>query len=158
MAIERKEKKVFEKIKYDTTGVDGNAYFILGFTQNLIKKIGLDDDDILNKMKAKDYTHLLQVFNYYFGDFVDLLLTDEEYNKWDDLYFKKFDFYANKLTKEKNMKIKIENNHRLDKSYGSSDDNPTVIGKKIKNRKIIVPNEIEDIEEKTTNQVKVKIK
>lgn len=72
MAI--KEKKLLDKgrIEIDLTGPEGNAYFLLSTAKNFAEQIGLDSNEVLNEMKTGDYENLIEVFDSYFGDFVDL--------------------------------------------------------------------------------------
>jgi hypothetical protein len=60
------------KIKVDLTGEQGNAYYLLGLADLLCKQLDLDADKIQDEMMDSDYENLIQVFNKYFGDLVDL--------------------------------------------------------------------------------------
>lgn len=70
MAIIKKDTT--KKIVIDLTGPDGNAFSLLGRVSELSKHLGLDAKVISGEMKAGDYENLIQVFDKYFGDFVDL--------------------------------------------------------------------------------------
>jgi hypothetical protein len=59
-------------IEIDLSGPQGNAFFLLGTAKNLAKQLELDGAEIQAKMMAGDYENLLEVFDFYFGDFVIL--------------------------------------------------------------------------------------
>jgi len=73
MAILKKEDQKPVKLQIDLTGPQGNAYFLLGQVNKFAKQLGLDENKIQEEMKASDYENLIQVFDKYFGDFVDLI-------------------------------------------------------------------------------------
>ena len=70
--------KVNRKREIDLTGPDGNAYFILGTAQSLCRQLKevdserYDNKRIQSEMMSGDYENLIQVFDSYFGDYVDL--------------------------------------------------------------------------------------
>ena len=66
------EKPKQTGITIDLTGPQGNAFFLLGTAKNLAKQLELDGAEIKAKMMAGDYENLLEVFDFYFGDFVIL--------------------------------------------------------------------------------------
>ncbi len=57
----------------DLSGPQGNAYFLMGIAKELSKKAGLDFDKILTEMKSSNYENLLNVFESYFSNYVDLV-------------------------------------------------------------------------------------
>jgi len=61
------------KMLIDLTGPGGNAFYLLSVARNLSKQIGLVFNKIMVEMTASDYDNLLQVFDRYFGDYVDLI-------------------------------------------------------------------------------------
>jgi len=61
------------KMLIDLTGPGGNAFYLLSVAKNLSKQIGLDFSKIMAEMTASDYENLIQVFDRYFGDYVDLI-------------------------------------------------------------------------------------
>ena len=69
-------KSVAEKrkgmIEIDTTGPQGNAFYLLSFAKSLAQKLGLDYDAIYREMTSKDYEHLINMFELYFGEYVIL--------------------------------------------------------------------------------------
>jgi len=71
--------KVNRKREIDLTGPDGNAYSILGTAQSLCRQLKevdserYDNKRIQSEMMSGDYENLIQVFDSYFGDYVDLV-------------------------------------------------------------------------------------
>jgi hypothetical protein len=59
-------------IEIDLTGPQGNAFFLLGTAMNLARQLGLNSEEVCEKMKGGDYEHLVQTFDNYFGDYVTL--------------------------------------------------------------------------------------
>ncbi len=70
MAILKKKKS--SKIEIDLTGPQGNAFFLLGTASKLAKQLELNSEEILTEMQSGDYENLIEVFDNYFGDFVNL--------------------------------------------------------------------------------------
>ena len=62
----------------DLTGPEGNAFALLGFAQKFQKDIKRVDSDFVSfdiikkEMLSGDYENLIQVFDKYFGNYVDL--------------------------------------------------------------------------------------
>jgi hypothetical protein len=72
MAIKSKNKRKNKRIEIDLTGPDGNAFVLLGYAKRLSRELDLDHKQILDEMMGGDYENLINVFDKYFGDFVDL--------------------------------------------------------------------------------------
>jgi len=72
MAILKKEDNPKKRIEIDLTGPDGNAFMLIGTAKNLARQLGLDGDMIAEEMMLGDYENLVEVFDKYFGDYVDL--------------------------------------------------------------------------------------
>ena len=72
MAIKSKYKRKKKKIEIDLTGPDGNAFVLLGYAKRLSRELDLDYKQILDEMMEGNYENLINVFDKYFGDFVDL--------------------------------------------------------------------------------------
>jgi hypothetical protein len=70
MAILKKKKS--SKIEIDLTGPQGNAFFLLGTASKLARQLGMNSEEILTEMKSGDYENLIEVFDNYFGDYVNL--------------------------------------------------------------------------------------
>ena len=60
------------EIVVDLTGPDGNAFVLMGMASKFARQLGIDKDEVINKMKSGDYENLIKVFDNYFGDFVIL--------------------------------------------------------------------------------------
>jgi hypothetical protein len=72
MAIKKKSNR---KQVIDLTGPNGNAFYLIGLANNLGKQLGFDPQkrgEINAEMMAGDYEELIQAFDKYFGEFVDL--------------------------------------------------------------------------------------
>ena len=67
-----KEMLRAEKIEIDLTGPEGNAYYLIGLAGKLCKSYDLDAKVVQKEMMAGDYENLLQVFDNYFGEIVNL--------------------------------------------------------------------------------------
>ena len=72
MAIKSKYKRKKKKIEIDLTGPDGNAFVLLGYAKRLSRELDLDYKQILDEMMEGNYENLINVFDKYFGEFVDL--------------------------------------------------------------------------------------
>lgn len=71
MAI--KTKSAIVKPEIDLSGPAGNAFCLLGTAVNYAKELGLDSKKIKDEMTSGDYENLINVFDSYFGDYVDLI-------------------------------------------------------------------------------------
>ena len=67
-----RDKKPQSEIVVDLTGPDGNAFVLMGMASKFARQLGIDKDEVINKMKSGDYENLIKVFDNYFGDFVIL--------------------------------------------------------------------------------------
>lgn len=72
MAIKQKQARK-GKIEIDLTGPEGNAFALLGYAKMYAKQLDLDHVKIQAEMTSGDYENLVQVFDNYFGDYIDLL-------------------------------------------------------------------------------------
>lgn len=73
--IIKKPKQENQKIIIDLTGPDGNAYVLLGYASRWGKQLGWSNgkiETVLNMMKGGDYEVLVQVFDNFFGDYVEM--------------------------------------------------------------------------------------
>jgi hypothetical protein len=71
MAI--KEKQSSRRPEIDLSGPGGNAFSLLGNARTLAKQLNLDYSKIQAEMTASDYENLINVFDSYFGEYVDLI-------------------------------------------------------------------------------------
>ena len=75
--IKEKTKQIRRPV-IDLTGPEGNAFALLGFAQKFQKDIKRVDSDFVSfviikkEMVSGDYENLIQVFDKYFGNYVDL--------------------------------------------------------------------------------------
>lgn len=75
MAIKDESQREVKKPVIDLQGPNGNAFFLLGYASKLGEQLGMEQkeiDSILTLMKSEDYENLINVFDKYFGDYVDL--------------------------------------------------------------------------------------
>jgi len=70
MTIKRYDKPHKEQI--DLNGPQGNAFCLLGVAKRYASTLGYDWDEIEGKMTDGDYENLVQIFDDYFGEFVDI--------------------------------------------------------------------------------------
>lgn len=61
------------KMTIDLSGPEGNAFCLLGIAKREGKRLGLNTDAIRVEMTSGDYENLIQVFDQYFGNYVDLV-------------------------------------------------------------------------------------
>ena len=71
MAI--KTRSDIQKQEIALSGPEGNAFVILGYAQRYAKQLKLDWEQIKTEMTASDYENLIEVFDFHFGDYVDLV-------------------------------------------------------------------------------------
>ena len=57
----------------DLTGPDGNAYAILGAARRYSRQLDIEFDPIHTEMTSGDYDNLVDVFERYFGEYVDII-------------------------------------------------------------------------------------
>ena len=62
-----------KKREIDLSGPDGNAYALLTYAKDLATQCDLDFDKIKDEMMKGDYENLLEAFDSYFGDVIDLV-------------------------------------------------------------------------------------
>lgn len=67
-----------EKRVIDLAGPEGNAFVLLGLAKQYAKQLHEAaecpaPEAVLAEMQSGDYEHLIEVFDKYFGDYVDLM-------------------------------------------------------------------------------------
>lgn len=67
------KKDLNRRMEIDITGPDGNAFSLIGYAKSLSKELDLDFDTIQKEMTSSDYENLLDVFDKYFGEYVDII-------------------------------------------------------------------------------------
>ena len=73
MAILIKDTTIKQVI--DLTGPQGNSFYLMGVSCNLMKQLDFTQEEaesVFEELKSGDYEHLIKTFDKYFGDFVDL--------------------------------------------------------------------------------------
>lgn len=66
------KKKELNYLTIDTTGPNGNAYYLMATAKRLASQLDFDHKKIIEEMTAGDYENLIKVFDKYFGDYVIL--------------------------------------------------------------------------------------
>ena len=69
-----------ERIEIRLDGPEGNAFVLLGFARKYGEQLGWTDvqiDSIINDMQSSDYEHLIQTFDKWYGEYVDLIRPPE---------------------------------------------------------------------------------
>jgi len=61
------------KLTIDLSGPEGNAFCLIGAAKRFAKRMDLDGAAIVTEMTTSDYENLIQVFDKYFGECVDLI-------------------------------------------------------------------------------------
>jgi hypothetical protein len=71
--------KEIRKQEIDLKGSQGNAFYIMGAGKNLHRDLTREGvelppwEEIRKDMTSSDYNHLIQVFDKYFGSYIDLV-------------------------------------------------------------------------------------
>lgn len=78
MFFKQKPQLFNENVTIDISGPDGNAFALIGYARKFAKQLDLDFKPIQQEMMSGDYENLLDVFNKYFGNVVDLVGYDDE--------------------------------------------------------------------------------
>jgi len=72
-------------MKLDISGQKGNAFAVLAYAKRFSEELGYNTDEILSKMVAGDYEHLLREFNHWFDDII-MLVSPHDLGIDEDLY------------------------------------------------------------------------
>ena len=67
-----RDKQQPKEIVIDLTGPQGNAFYLLGTARDLAIQLDLDWNYVYEEMTSGDYENLIEVFDFYFGEFVIL--------------------------------------------------------------------------------------
>ena len=68
-------KDTTKKITIDLTGPQGNSFYLMGVSCNLMKQLDFtpeEGESVFEELKSGDYEHLIKTFDKYFGSVVDL--------------------------------------------------------------------------------------
>jgi len=74
MIVKKQERT--GNIIIDTTGPQGNSYYLIGTAMRMGKEVGMSAeyiDEMVDRMKSGDYENLIKVFDDEFGSVVTLL-------------------------------------------------------------------------------------
>lgn len=77
MAIKAKLQQKIPKVTLDLSGPDGNIFVVMNLATKLAHQLGYDSEQVINRMKQGNYKHAINVFESYFGDYVDLLVNSD---------------------------------------------------------------------------------
>ena len=61
-----------KQIEIDLTGLDGNAFVLMGHVKRWCKQMSINSEPIINDMMSGDYEHLLSVIEKHFGHVVTM--------------------------------------------------------------------------------------
>ena len=68
-------KDTYRKPVIDLTGPQGNSFYLMGVSCNLMKQLDFtpeEADGVFEELKSGDYEHLIKTFDKYFGSVIDL--------------------------------------------------------------------------------------
>ena len=68
-------KDTTKKTTIDLTGPQGNSFYLMGVSCNLMKQLDFTPEEaegVFEELKSGDYEHLIKTFDKYFGSVVDL--------------------------------------------------------------------------------------
>ncbi|GAD91343.1 hypothetical protein VHA01S_085_00210 [Vibrio halioticoli NBRC 102217] len=77
MAIKAKLQQKIPKVTLDLSGHDGNIFVVMNLATKLAHRLGYDSKKVIDRMKQGDHKHAINVFESYFGDYVDLLVDSD---------------------------------------------------------------------------------
>jgi hypothetical protein len=69
MIVPKSEKKE-KRLEIDLTGLQGNAFYLIGVARTLSKQTGKDFNTIQKRMTSGNYDNVLKVFEEEFGNYV----------------------------------------------------------------------------------------
>ncbi|EON78822.1 hypothetical protein ADIS_0719 [Lunatimonas lonarensis] len=76
MSLMAVKSKAIMQVQLDQKDADRIAEDLLEYAETLCGALGMDCDKVLNELKAKDNIHLFRTFNLYFGEYIELLDTE----------------------------------------------------------------------------------
>ena len=68
-------KDTTKKTTIDLTGPQGNSFYLMGVSCNLMKQLDFTPEEaegVFEELKSGDYEHLIKTFDKYFGSVIDL--------------------------------------------------------------------------------------
>ena len=81
MFFKKNPSMLKENVTIDISGSDGNAFVLIGYARKFAKQLDLDFKPIKDEMMDGDYNNLLRVFNKNFGNVVDLVGYEDDYEE-----------------------------------------------------------------------------
>ena len=81
MFFKKNPSMLKENVTIDISGSDGNAFVLIGYARKFAKQLDLDFKPIKDEMMSGDYDNLLRVFNKNFGNVVDLVGYNDDYEE-----------------------------------------------------------------------------
>ena len=81
MFFKKNPSMLKENVTIDISGSDGNAFVLIGYARKFAKQLDLDFKPIKDEMMSGDYDNLLRVFNKNFGNVVDLVGYEDDYEE-----------------------------------------------------------------------------
>jgi hypothetical protein len=82
MSLMAIKSKAIMQIQLDQNDAEKIGEDLLEYAETLCLALGMDSDKIFTEMKSSDLRHLCKIFNNYFGEYIELLDTDNSvFNK-----------------------------------------------------------------------------
>ncbi|WP_209331293.1 hypothetical protein [Lunatimonas salinarum] len=76
MSLMAVKSKAIMQIQLDQNDADRIAGDLIEYAETLCGALGLDCEKVVNDLKRKDNVHLFRTFNRYFGEYIELLDTE----------------------------------------------------------------------------------
>lgn len=77
MTIMASKTKAIMQIQLDQNDAEKIGDDLLEYAETLCQALGMDCQRITNEMTSGDLSHLIETFNKYFGDYIELLNVDQ---------------------------------------------------------------------------------
>lgn len=76
MSLMAIKSKAIMQVQLDQNDADKVAEDLLEYAETLCAALGMDCEKIVKELKAKDKVHLFRTFSAYFGDYIEIIDTD----------------------------------------------------------------------------------
>jgi hypothetical protein len=76
MSLMAIKSKAIMQIQLDQNDAEKIGEDLLEYAETLCVALGMDSEKIFTEMKSSDLHHLYRTFNYYFGEYIELLDSD----------------------------------------------------------------------------------
>lgn len=70
------KSKAIMQIQLDQNDAEKIGEDLLEYAETLCEALGMDNEKIFTEMTSGDLHHLFRTFNYYFGEYIELLDSD----------------------------------------------------------------------------------